>query len=781
MAVLQYDFRAINENVVGRALTSIEARVARHNAIMARQFGGSTVARPGGATTSAHAARARASGSNAAAAAEAKAAAQAERYWRTAHQRSTDHRIRAEERAHRARIRQIEKESAVQRRATEREAAERRRAAASLDRQRHAALVAQGRAAERHAMMAGRGRQRVLGSALGVAGRSVGGSLSTVGRTASLAIGLGGTFAVANALQTQIAESARASQLANQAGSPEIKGELLRESQGIKGFTGMEALEGLGAFVDVTGDLASARSMLGDMSQVALATSTDLTDLAGAMATAFVPLSDAIQDPAERLKALNKVMRATAGMGAIGAVEVKDLASEMAGLAAASGRFTGDSERNLNMMVAMAQAARQRGGAGSAAEAVKGVQRFTSDVIGTSGQKRLKGLGVDVFADKSRTALKDPTEIIVEVLQKTKGDLTKLTAIFGERGIKAVQGFSPLFTKAEAANAALPEGQRRKAGEAGADVVRAEMGRFLAAAVSETDVKKRVASTLAEPDKQLLEATKKFNAAVGSELLPVLIRLIPEFTKLIPSVANAAKFMAELVEKFAKDPVGSIFKIIALKLALDLAAAGIGGAVRGALMRAVGGAAVGGAAGGVVPAGGKGKLGGAVPALAATAALVGVGAAVDQGTDLSKQSGGFEGVLAGIGSFLSGEGFAKGVDMHMSNRARAKHDAANPFEQDRQERGFHAAMLGRRAGLSPETIADLMAGNAKLPEGMAAQNERGERVSFKQLSAEQQVALLKSAEALAKSAAALDKSAAALTNAGPNRGNTPDPGNPTKT
>src|SRR6185436_14121741 len=102
------------------------------------------------------------------------------------------------------------------------------------------------------------------------------------------------------------------------------------------------------SFTDVTGDLETARQLLPEMSKVALATSTDLAELGSAMGSAFIPLADQIKNPTERLKAMNAVMKATAGMGAVGAVEVKDLAAEMAGLAAASQRFGGNARENLN-------------------------------------------------------------------------------------------------------------------------------------------------------------------------------------------------------------------------------------------------------------------------------------------------------------------------------------------------------------------------------------------------------------------------------------------------
>jgi hypothetical protein len=563
VALLTYDFRVIHANALSQVLASNERRISQHNARVSRMTG--TPVSGGG----------RASRSTASA--DARAALSLDR------QRSA-----ALMAIHRAEERERLKGERLVAREGMRLDRERSAAAKALDRQRSAALIAQFKASERAeaaAVRQGRAASRaVSGAVTGRIGRSLTGTLSGVGSIAVGALGIGGSIAAGSAIQTQMAEAARASQLANQAGKPEIKGELLREAQGVKGFTGMEALEGLGAFVDVTGDLGAARAMLRDMGDVALATSTDLAELSGAMGTAFIPLADQIADPTERLKALNSVMRATAGMGAVGAVEVKDLASEMAGLAATSAKFKGKAEDNLTTMVAFAQAARQRGGASSAAEAVTSVERFGSDVV--TKADTLKKLGVDVFErDKAGVAsqLKDAPTILLDVLKSTGGDLGKLGGVFGERSIRAVQGFSPLFTKAEAENAALPAGERLAKGVAGERAVRAELARLKDSSVNKEQIAERAASRLADPDLQFKEAMKKMNAAIGSELIPVITQLIPEFVELLPNITKAARAFGVIGEEILRNPIAGIGQLIAARVALDLAGAGIGAAARGAL------------------------------------------------------------------------------------------------------------------------------------------------------------------------------------------------------
>jgi hypothetical protein len=524
-------------------------------------------------------------------------------------------------------------------------------AARALDRQRAAGLMAEHRRQEAAARRAQSARERTGGAVSRGIARTVSGGVGTVARFGGAAASIAGGFLVADAMRTRMSEAARASQLANQAGTPALKGQLLNEAQGIRGFTGSEALEGLGSFVDVTGDLGAARALLKSMGDVALATSTDLSELGSAMGTAFIPLADQIKDPTERLKAMNAVMKATAGMGAVGAVEVKDLASEMAGLAATSSRFKGDAQENLNKMVAFAQAARQRGGASSAAEAVTSVQRFGSDLLTGPAQKRLNALGVNVFADKGRTQLKDPTDILVEVLTKTKGNLVQLNEIFGERGVRAVQGFSPLFTDAE----------RKQKGSGGA-VVRAEMDRLLNASVTDDQIRERVASRVEDPDIRFKEAMKVFNNEVGDRLLPVVTKSVGEFSKAVPAIARLTSAAAGFADWFLDNPIKGVGSVILAAVAKDAAGAGIGSALKNLVTSMLGG--------GVPATAGAGAAGSAKGALAATGAIIGVAAAVDQGADLTKASGGGSGVWAGIKGVFSGKGYAGGVDEFMNEKAR---------------------------------------------------------------------------------------------------------------
>ena len=63
--------------------------------------------------------------------------------------------------------------------------------------------------------------------------------------------------------------------------------------------------------------------------------------------------------------------------------------------------------------------------------------------------KKVRGLaGVDVFADKGKTQLRNIRDLIPEIIAGAKGNEVKLSEIFGMRGKRAVDSLVAEFNKA---------------------------------------------------------------------------------------------------------------------------------------------------------------------------------------------------------------------------------------------------------------------------------------------------------------------------------------------
>lgn len=678
MAILKYDIAVTGADNVNRALAGIERRFVQHNRTMSRQMGG------GSATTAAR--QGRAPSMAAQADREARTAAM---YWQRAHQRSADYRIRADQKAHAARLRQIAQEEAAQ-----------KRAAQSLDRQRSQALMAKYNAeqreakrnakqAERNARDAHLERTRFAHSAFGSVGNTVGGTLRSVGALGATALSLGGGFAMAGAVSAQMADSKRAAMLANQAGDPTIKASLLREAQSTKGFTTSESLGSVEGFVTKTGDLSAARSAMPMLAELSLAYGANFAEMGEAAGQAFNVIRDEIKDPLAQMEALRDVMSTMAAQGTLGAVEIRDLTKELAGLGAATRKFEGGPVKLLKTMGAMAQAAVARGGASSAAEATTAVSRFAADIVKKPAQDALGGLGIDVFTDKGKTQLKDPREIMAQILDKTGGDMTKIEEIMNVESAKALGGFSPLFLQAERENAALPKKDQKQKGEAGRAALMGEFDRFMNASANKADLDERVASVMEEPAMKFQEAIKDVNTSLGGALLPVVMRLIPQFQELIPAVDVAARMFAKMAETFIQNPLAGIGVIIAAKIAADLAGAGIGAAARAGLEAAMKGLQ---------------NLGNTSPAAAGALKAAGVGAAL--GLSAATVI-----LTAGIVNFQQKEAI---VDA-MGDLAAAQRSAKTP-EEAREFRLKAEKMQGK---LEPGIFENVVGGATELGVGAA--------------------------------------------------------------
>lgn len=86
-----------------------------------------------------------------------------------------------------------------------------------------------------------------------------------------------------------------------------------------------------------------------------------------------------------------------------------------------------------------------RGGVGSAEMAATAFERLLSELQDAQKQRLFKRLGVDIFelgADGEKV-LRPINELMLEILDKTKGDRTKLGGIFGDESIRAFNALTP--------------------------------------------------------------------------------------------------------------------------------------------------------------------------------------------------------------------------------------------------------------------------------------------------------------------------------------------------
>lgn len=309
---------------------------------------------------------------------------------------------------------------------------------------------------------------------------------------------------------------------------------LVKEVRGIGMATGTsneETMQGLRDFVGKTGDLATARDVLGDMARLAKATGTNMQD----MVAAAGDVSNQLEEGPEKSKMLISIMKTVAGQGKLGAVEIRDMASQMAKLAAAASKFEGGPERAIATMGALAQSARQRGGAASASIAANAASSFAGDLTKGANIKNMKAFGITPFTDATHTKLRDPEEIILQALLKTGGDIGKLGKIFPNKmSMRAVEGFRQVYVGAGG-------------GQAGAEAVNEEFKRLRDTMMGEGEIAASFAAAMATNETQVQLVNNQLGAlgeTIMSTLLPAVLSIAPVFVEL---ATGAAKFLGKLL------------------------------------------------------------------------------------------------------------------------------------------------------------------------------------------------------------------------------------------
>lgn len=339
---------------------------------------------------------------------------------------------------------------------------------------------------------------------------------------------------------------------------------LVQQARTVGGELGIdagEALSGLAQFQKITGDLATGRALLADMARLAKATGTDLGDMAAAAAN----VSNGLGDTPDKAKVLDQVMRTIAGQGKLGAVEISDMAVQMARVAASASKFSGDRGQNIAKMGALAQIARAEGGAPSAAESARSVGGFAATLQKTARIKAFKAEGIDVFSDKTKTAFKDPIELIKESLLATGGDLQKMNKLFMDVvGARAVGGLQKTFVGAGG-------------GDQGLKAVDAVISKMLKAQVSQKEIQE---SAERASDTTAAKAAR-FQNELDKVTEGVMANLVPALEKAGPSVLA----FADTVGKVATWTVNNPKTAIAAAISASIARAGIESTLRAGIER----------------------------------------------------------------------------------------------------------------------------------------------------------------------------------------------------
>lgn len=411
-----------------------------------------------------------------------------------------------------------------------------------------------------------------------------------------------------------------------------------------------QAVEGMAGFTKVTGDLATARALLPDISKFARATGTDLAQAvaaAGEMGKAMGDAATNEEEARQKAAAIMQVMKGVAGQGKLGSIEMSDWAKGGARYAAAAQQFEGNAGANMLKVGMLGQEARGGGGAWNPATAAAAVSGLVTTFTTPSRKKAFDSMGISLKGEGGK--LRDPVAIISEAIDKTGGDINKLQPMFANVvGARAMRGLSNKYLEGSGGGtdeASKAKGRAKMQEEIdlltkGAVMTDKDIDASNAASMNSLEAKaqifqQRLDQIAGDMADKLIPAMLKFApvAEQGAAILTKFIeavapnadQLAKALGQLAPAAAQAATMLAKLIGGAVESP-----KAAAALLVGGMAAKGaLGVAAGSSLVQGAIGSGVGALAGSAKAAGAGllAKGGGALAAGGTVAAVVGAAVA----------------------------------------------------------------------------------------------------------------------------------------------------------
>jgi hypothetical protein len=270
------------------------------------------------------------------------------------------------------------------------------------------------------------------------------------------------------------------------------------------------------------------------MAILSKATGSSLEDMADASAE----VANHLGDMPNKAEVVDKVMRQIAGQGKLGAIEVKDLARQMAKVAASGNFFKGGAAANIATLGVFAQEAKLEGGASSSTMAATSVSSFARALATpkTVKQWQAHGFANGAFTDASRSELMDPLTIVKNALRASSGA--------NGQGKSNETTFGQLFGSAQAARAATgwqAVYNRAGGGDAGIKAVEDEFNRLKSAMLDTEEVQRAFKTTLTSSQSAAAIMNNKLDEmadSITTAVLPAFLKIAPGIEQGISSFAN---------------------------------------------------------------------------------------------------------------------------------------------------------------------------------------------------------------------------------------------------
>lgn len=445
--------------------------------------------------------------------------------------------------------------------------------------------------------------------------RATGGHISgTLGGLARGAVGLAGTalavgggFGIADAMQQRFALEKSAGLFSNQTstmpGGRISTADIMSRSRAVGIANNVDPAQvaaSMQAYFAKASDAKGAMGNAGLFAQLAKATGSDMTQIASVAGALRV------QNPNLDEAGMKNMLLGIVGQTRKGAVDISDLVEHVPVITSTSSLYGGEQATNQRKLIGLSQVAMRT--SGSSAEAASAVQRFGSDIASNTG--RIKSHGGGDVKDASGN-LKDPAEIVAQMLQASGGDIGKLKDM--GVGRESMHIFEAELQTFKAAGG----------GAKGAAAVRSDVSQFTEGGYDEKSLAADVANVQSGAGEKFEAATKRVSDVIQEKLAPWLDKFADRLPEIVPKVEKFVDAMGSLADFFMENPFTGIGAVVLAAITKDLAAAAIGEGIKTAITAAMGG-------GGAGAAGGGAGLGGAAlvgPALFGAMIMYGKNAA----------------------------------------------------------------------------------------------------------------------------------------------------------
>jgi len=433
----------------------------------------------------------------------------------------------------------------------------------------------------RQAMAETRRNARIGGRVSGTLGRAGRGTIGTVGGVVG-GIGLtAGTYAMGAGLMENIALREQAALTVNatrngQGDATQNVSDLVKRSQEAATTHGLKAGEVMQAFGTVAergggaSGLEAFQANFDGLVKISKAFGVSMDDTAGVVAAM---LNAGVTDGKDMVETFG----AFAAMGKKGAIEVRNLSSELGRLSGAFNITELKGPEKLRTAVAFSQvAARARISPENSRTAVEDV---INDI--TLQKERLDKSGIKVFGKSGQ--VRDPLQILEEMISGAETGGLKNLKGKSEKGADALFGRGKFTGTSKAIVSELHKVylDAAKAGKDPRSALRGAITEFKGANLAPGEVEKGYATVMGTDSAKIAQQMAAFNASMAD--------LLPAFRQLLPHVTKAAQAFASVAMWATKNPFTALGGIFAAHLTKELAGAGIGKGIEAAIASALGG------------------------------------------------------------------------------------------------------------------------------------------------------------------------------------------------